>query len=45
MNKDIKVILTITGRLDATPFSRFCAGSILTPSKVVAYITPVVNGL
>ena len=39
------MVLTDTGRLGASPFSRGCTGSVLTPGEDVAGITPVVNSL
>ena len=39
------MVLTDTGRLGASPCSRGCTGSVLTPSEDVAGITTVVKSL
>ena len=39
------MVLTDTGRLGASPFSRGCTSLVLTPSEDVGGITTVVNSL
>ena len=39
------MVLTDTGRLGARPCSGGRTGSVLTPSKDVAFITTIVKGL